>query len=164
MPIKPIILSIAIAAALHTPQTSLAGKTVTTTKDFVDSIKNKLQSKRWSCIVDNRYRSRFYIDNYHCGKTEDLKQEIIRHPNYPHLVFDVMWHYKRGEAIKDKSKEDKVLFGLNIELVNHKTPKDTPVKRVFIINDNSKYLWKVLKDHTCFLVYGDKIASIKNCK
>ncbi len=164
MSIKTIILSIAIITTFYPLQASLTQKTTITTKDFADSIKKKLQSKQWSCIVDNRYQSQFYIDDYLCGKTEDLKKVLPWHSDYPYMMFDVMWHYKRGKDIKDKTKKDKVLFGLNVRLINTKSSKDTSTREVFIIDGDSKYLWKVLKEYTCFLMYDAKMVSIKKCK
>ncbi len=158
MSIKTTILSIAIA--LHTPQINLTQETIITTKSFTNSIKKRLQSKHWSCIVDNRYASQFYIDEYRCGPTEDLTKSLPYHSDYPYVMFDVMWHYKRDKA----AKKDKILFGLNVELINHKTSKDTPIRETFIINDDSRTLWTVLKKYTCFLMYDDKMVSIKNCK
>ncbi len=164
MSIKTTILVIVIATAFYIPEAALAKKTMITAKNFADSIKKKLQSKQWSCVVDNRYQSTFYIDEYRCSKTEDLEKLLPWDSDYPYMMFDVMWHYKRGKAIKDKTKKDKVLFGLNVRLVNPKIPKSRSTKEIFIIDDNSKTLWKTLMKYTCFLMYDDKMVSIKRCK
>ncbi len=161
MLILSTILSIAIAS--YSPQIFPA----IITREFGDFIKKELQSKRLSCIVDNRYQSQFYIDSYRCGKTEDLKRKFpyrLFSPDYPYVKFDIMWHYKRGKTIKNASKKDKILFNFDAEFMNYKTPKGTSTKEVSIIDDDSKYLWKVLEKYTCFRMNHDRRVIIEMCR
>lgn len=167
MSIKTTILSIAIATALYTPQVSLAQEPLVTAKWYTDFIKKRLQSKSLSCIVSSRYPHPLYIDNYRCGKTEDLEKMLPYrqyHPDYPYMVFGVMWYYERGKTIKDASKEEKILYEFGVRLANQKIPKGTPTKEAFIIDDDSKTLWEILEKYTCFRMHNDLTVSKKSCK
>jgi len=167
MSIKTTTLSIAIAMAFLAPQVCIAQKTSITAKGFAGFIKKKIQSKQVSCIMDSQYHSPFNIDDYRCGKTENLKKKLPYHlyqPDYPYMIFRVMWYYESEKTIKTASKKEKILYGLNIEFVGYNNPKDTSTKETFIIDYDSKFLWKILEKYTCFHMHNDMTVSEKTCK
>lgn len=167
MSIKTTILSIAVAIALYAPQAGLTQGNKITAEGFADFIKKKAQANHLSCIVDSDYRSQFHIDEYRCGKKEDLEKKLpyrLFQPDYPYTIFRVMWYYERGKTIKNASKEEKILFSIGIKFVNHKIPKGTSTKEAFIIDDDSRHLWGALEKYTCFRMNYDRSVSKKSCR